>query len=355
MKLLPTRPPAWLTPDTRAGEVLRRAAGGLCREIGKALLLALGCALLAVAVNSLRGKARGGIDFFARAPYDLYTDCPEMEANLPRVTVKALHRGRGHTVILDARPAERYLAGHLPGAQSMPMYGTRPNAPRGLGWLKEKRGRFVVVYGKDEMQSALHLASYLKQNGIRGVHLLKGDLEAWTQAGHRLVPTPLPSLPATEARQPKELVFVDARSAPRFAEGRIPGALSVPFNGLVPPPAETFARLLTERRPLVIYGLEAEDAELADPDAPTKPKDVGRLLGAELLALGAKNVRWLPGGLEAWSAAGGPLETGAPGGRPSDGAEKTKGTGAPAGRPSNGAELTKGSKGTGAADGGATP
>lgn len=328
MKLLPTRPPAWLTPDTRAGEVLRRAAGGLCREIGKALLLTLACALAAVAVNSHRGKARGGIDFFARAPYDLYTDCPEMETNLPHVTVKALRRGRGHTVLLDARPAERYLAGHLPRAQSMPMYGTRPNAPRGLDWLKKMRGRFVVVYGKDEMQSALHLASYLKQNGIRGVHLLKGDLEAWTGAGHRLVKTPLPSISAAEARQTTELVFVDARSAPRFAEGRIPGALSVPFNGLVPPPTEAFARLLAEQRPLVIYGIEAEDAELADPDAPARPKDVGRILGAELLALGAKNVRWLPGGLEAWTAATGPLETGAPGGRPSEGTEgnKRKGT-----------------------------
>ena len=324
MKLLPKMPPPWLGPDTRVGEVLHRALGGLGREIGKAVLLAAVCALLGWAVNSVRGKARGGIDFFARAPYDLYADCPEMETNLPNVTVAALGRGRSHTVLLDARPAPQYLAGHLPGARSLPMYGTRPNAPGGLGWLKEKRGRFVVVYGKDEMQSALHLASYLKQNGVRGVHLLKGDLAAWTQAGHRLVSAPIPTVPAAEARVAKDVLFVDARSTARFAEGRIQGALSLPFNGLVPPATEAFARLLAEKRLLVIYGIEAEDAELADPDAPAKPKDVGRLLAAELLALGAKQVRHLPGGLEAWTAAGGALETGAQGAGPQDNATEEK-------------------------------
>lgn len=309
MKLPTKTPPPWLAPDTRAPEVLGRALGRLGREIGKALLLTTVCALVALAVNTLRGKARGGIDFFARAPYDLYTDCPEMEANLPRVTVAALRRGRSHTVLLDARPAEKFLAGHLPGARSLPMYGTRPNAPGGLGWLKKKRGHFVVVYGKDEMQSALHLASFLKQNGVRGVHLLQGDLAAWTQAGHRLASLPIPTLPAAEAREAKSALLVDARTTPRFAEGHIPGALSVPFNGLMPPPTEVFVRLLAEQRSLVIYGLETDDAELADPDVPTKPKDVGRLLAAELIALGAKKVRWLPGGLEAWTAAGGTVET----------------------------------------------
>lgn len=309
MRLLAKIRPTWLSSDTRALELLRRATFGLGREIGKALVITVVCAILALAVNSLRGKARGGIDLVARAPYDIYTDCPEMEDNLPQVTVRALRRGRGHTVLLDARPSEKFLAGHIPGARSMPMYGTQPNAPHGIAWLKEKRGRFVVVYGKDEMQSALHLASYLKQNGIRGVHLLKGDLQAWTAGGHRLDSRSIPSITAAEALTTQGLVFVDARSKASFVEGRIPGARSLPFNGLMPPDKEAFAHLLVEKRPIVIYGIETEDPELADPDAPSKPRDVGRVLAAELLALGAKNLRWLPGGLEAWTAAGGKIET----------------------------------------------
>lgn len=301
------------TPETRAAEVLRRALGRAGRELGKAVLLAALCAGLGIGVNALRGKERGGIDLVARAPYDLYADCPEMESNLPRLSVAALRRGRAHVVLLDARPAPRYLAGHLPGARSLPMYGTRPNAPGGLGWLKAKRGRFVVVYGQDEMQSALHLASFLKQNGVRGVHLLEGDLAAWKKAKLPLVTRAVPSITVAAAREAKDVLFLDARPAAAFAEGHVPGARSVPFNGLVPPRTADFAPLLAEKRRLVVYGVEAVDDELADPDKPATPKDVGRLLAAELAALGAARVAWLPGDLEAWRTAGGPVERAAAG------------------------------------------
>ena len=298
-------PPWWKAALRRAGI-----------ELAKAIAMTLVCAGIAIAVNAVRGRDGGGIDLFARAPYDIYTDCPEMDTSLPRVTVADLPAKPGPWVIyVDARPSAKYLAGHIPGAHSLPMYGTRPNAPHGLAFLRPAWGRVLVVYGQDEMQSALHLASWLHLEKGKRPFLLKGDLPAWTAAGRPLSSRSIPKVTAAAARPAQDALVVDARPRAQFAQGHVPGALSVPFNGRVPPNAAAFARLLQSKRPLIIYGVEGVDEELADPEKPSQRKDVGRLLAAELLALGARRVSFMPGGLGSWEDAGGKTET-APAPRP---------------------------------------
>ncbi len=286
---------------------LRR--GGL--EIAKAVALTALTAGLALAVNAARGKEGGGIPLVARAPYDIYTDCPEMDARIPKLTVKELPTRSPHVIYVDARSASKYLEGHIRGARSMPMYGTHPNAPSGLEFLRGKPGRFVVVYGADEMQSAVHLASWLRQKGIRGVHLLEGNLAAWRKAGRPVRSAQIPKIDPLRAQSLHRAIYADARPKVQYETGHLPGARSVPFNGLVPPEKKAFARLLRVSkkggRPVVVYGVEAVDEELADPANPQEPRDVGRLLAAELEALGAENVFWLPGGVTAWRKAGGRL------------------------------------------------
>jgi 3-mercaptopyruvate sulfurtransferase SseA len=298
-------------------------------ELAKAVTLTALTAGLALAVNAARGKEDGGIPLVARAPYDIYTDCPEMDARIPKLTVKELPTRSPHVIYVDARSASKYLAGHIRGARSMPMYGTHPNAPGGLEFLRGKPGRFVVVYGADEMQSAVHLASWLRQKGIRGVHLLEGDLAAWRQAGKPVQSGQIPKIDPLRAQSLDRALYVDARPKAQYEAGHVPGARSVPFNGLVPPEKKAFARLLQVSkkggRPVVVYGVEAVDEELADPTNPQEPKDVGRLLAAELEALGAKNVFWLPGGVAAWRQAGGRL-------RPRSGAAAPPGRAGPASR-----------------------
>jgi len=290
---------AGLSGLLRAG--LRR--GGI--SLGKAVAMTVAVCLLAIAFNAARGKR--GIDLFARAPYDIYSDCPEMDTNIPRLKVARIKLGHPGLVLVDARPAAVYLAGHIRTARSMPMYGSSPNAPGGLDYLRKRKGRFIVIYGSDQMQSAVHLASHLRQHKVRGVYLLDGDLDAWKKAGRKLVSTPIPQTDAASLVGSSGLLFVDARPAEQFKAGHLPGARNLPCDGLIPPDRKVFAALLAERRPIVAYGVAEVDEELAEPGVDSKPRDVGRSLAAELLALGARNVRWLPRGQHAWTQAGGKL------------------------------------------------
>lgn len=295
-----TRPdPGPTGPRSLASGGLRR--GGIA--LAKAIAVTVVVSLLAIAFNAARSKR--GIDMFARAPYDIYTDCPEMDANIPKLKVSRIKPGNRGLVLVDARPAVVYLAGHIRSARSMPMYGSSPNAPGGLDYLRKMRGRFIVIYGKDQMQSAVHLASYLRQHSVRGVHLLDGDLAAWKKAGRKLVSKAIPQADAPSLVGSSGPLYVDARPPEQYRAGHIPGARSLPCDGLIPPDRKEFATLLASKRPIVTYGVAEVDEELAEPGVDTKPKDVGRLLAAELLALGAKNVRWLPRGHHAWKKAGG--------------------------------------------------
>jgi len=291
--------PGSITPPVLALRGLRR----LGIALAKALAITVVMSLFAIAFNAARSKR--GIDLFARAPYDIYTDCPEMDANIPKLKVSRIKAGNRGLVLVDARPAAVYLAGHIPSARAMPMYGTSPNAPGGLTYLRKMRGRFIVVYGKDQMQSAVHLASYLRQHSVRGVYLLDGDLAAWTKAGRKLVSTAIPQADAPSLLASSGPLYVDARPPDQYRAGHIPGAQSLPCDGLIPPDPKAFAALLASKRSIVTYGVAEVDEELAEPGVDTKPKDVGRLLAAELLALGAKKVRWLPQGQHAWKKAGG--------------------------------------------------
>lgn len=291
-------------PESLCRRFVRRAA----IELAKALALALVSATLGLAVNAARGREGGGIDLVARAPYDLYTDCPEMDARLSQIDVASLRPGNRWLIILDARPSVAFVAGHIPGALSMPMYGTRPNTGSRLAQVMRAWFRPVVVYGADPLQSGVHLGSWLRQQGRPWVLVLRGGLSAWRAAGRPVATTRVPAIPAKAARTLRGARFVDARPPEVFRAGHVRGALSLPFNGLVPPDPKRFAALLAETRPLVIYGVEGVDPELADPESDSAAKDVGRLLAAELLALGAHRVQFLTGGVAAWQEAGGPVQ-----------------------------------------------
>jgi 3-mercaptopyruvate sulfurtransferase SseA len=294
-----------LTPN---GTLTRRLVLGLGRQVLLAIGLLVVSAVLGIGVNALRGRERGGIDLVARVPYDLYTDCPEMDANVPRLPASWVAGQSPILKILDARAAPAYLAGHLPGAESLPMYPQRPNAPRGLEKLKRWSG-IILVYGQDELQSAVHLASYLRQQGFKAVSLLEGDLAAWRAARLPLERTALATVSGKAlVGRTREVVLLDARPREQFDAGHLPGARSMPFDGLVIPPQETLRALLDEPRRIVVYGVAGVDAELADPEAPAAgAKDVGALLAAELRALGARDVVHLVGGQDAWVQAGGVL------------------------------------------------
>lgn len=96
------------------------------------------------------------------------------------------------------------------------------------------------------------------------------------------------------------VLLLDARSAPRFRQGYLPGSKNLPANGLAPDPARILARLEE-------CGLSPGDRIVCYGDA-REPVEAGRLFWLLELA-GFSGVRVLNGGLEAWRAAGRPVES----------------------------------------------
>jgi rhodanese-related sulfurtransferase len=92
-------------------------------------------------------------------------------------------------------------------------------------------------------------------------------------------------------------VLVDAREAPEYAEGHVPGALSLPFDDVVANPA-LLGAVKGADRPIIIY-CGGGDCELS------------RNLAANMLAEGIRKVLVFTGGFQEWRDAGYPVERGA--------------------------------------------
>lgn len=164
--------------------------------------------------------------------------------------------------ILDARVAEEYAAGHLPGALSLPQDAVRATVQgipgmaasaeviaKAFGERGVSRATPVVVYDADSGLNAARLFWTLEYAGHQNVKLLDGGLKAWRSAGGA-VTTNTPKVTPTTfqvALQPKLIItaeelrgkltnpkvaIVDARSAAEYTGaqvrakrgGHIPGA-----------------------------------------------------------------------------------------------------------------------------------
>lgn len=177
-----------------------------------------------------------------------------------------------NAVLLDARPAAQYSAGHLPGARLVDLSSQRfPVSSEAdlqhlhhalsnvAGLLGLEHGQPVVVYDNGPETRAARAAWALEYAGLE-VALLRGGARAWTDLGMELeaaLPEWAPS--AFELRPRPELLatadeiaarlgdpalaLVDARSGPEFTGeqagpgnprgGRVPGALHLEWSRLM--------------------------------------------------------------------------------------------------------------------------
>ncbi|MDO6442226.1 rhodanese-like domain-containing protein [Marinobacter sp. 2_MG-2023] len=92
-------------------------------------------------------------------------------------------------VLIDVREADEFHAGHIPGAL---------NIPRGILEFKltndpafENRGLNIVIYCKNSGRSALS-AKAMKEMGYMHVQSIAGGIEAWQEAGKRVIKPELP-------------------------------------------------------------------------------------------------------------------------------------------------------------------
>ena len=211
-------------------------------------------------------------------------------------------RARSESVyMIDVRSESEYAAGHVPGFRWFPG-----------GQAVQRADEVAVVHNApvvfccDGRARAALTASWYKQMGFREIYALHGGTTAWTEAGNALesgapAPTPLGLSEAAERVSTLSPQGVEAADGARiihvglsseFAQAHVPGSAWVPRGWL-----------------------ELRIADAApDKDAPLIVTCAGGnqsvLAAAALADLGYSNVSVLRGGMRAWTAYGGPVETG---------------------------------------------
>ncbi len=167
--------------------------------------------------------------------------------------------------IVDVRPPQFYMQGHIPGAVNLPGFflagpdGDAPPAPAfaaRLGALGVRRDTHVIAYDDGASPSAARLYWVLRSFGHPAVSVLDGGITTWRHEGRDWEYTPVRAIPA-EYETPRKRestavgldemrgklgddasVIVDVRSpgeylGTRIAAGRgghIPGAVNIDWT-----------------------------------------------------------------------------------------------------------------------------
>jgi 3-mercaptopyruvate sulfurtransferase SseA len=270
-----------------------------------AILVAFSVAV-ALFTNWLRGPRGGGLPLRRKAPFDIFTDCPEILDDLPMVKVSRLPTKSKGVIYVDARKAPSFCKGHIPRAWFLPMYETEPPNEETVSRLKKKRGRWIVICGDEEVSSGKRLATALVNKGVRGVRVLEGGIGAWKKAGRPIKRCDIPEISVKAAGEAGgSMTFVDAQTEEGFGSKHIPEAVSIPYDDLLPPDPRVLRALRARKiEAIVVY----------DSGEPTPEGEVSRGWGvaAQLKARGFGNVKVMSGGLKKWIEAGSRVET-APG------------------------------------------
>jgi len=273
-------------------------------------------------------KADGGrVDYGTNVPGKDYGEKVEVLRHTPRLTPDELiaRQRRGERLfILDSRTREEFERSHVPGAVSVPG-GELPAFATRLLADEENRDATLVVNCAGRTRSILG-ADLLIRMGLAGVYALENGTAAWTLSGHELergkgAPAPVGEMDAAAVwefaqrfaaeegvasitvddferlRARGELIYViDARLPEEFAAGHLPGSVSVPAGQMALVGDEV---IVVNQAPVIFVSASGIRARIA--------AAVGKQIGYP-------NCLVLEGGVRAWQASGGALETDAPAG-----------------------------------------
>jgi hydroxyacylglutathione hydrolase len=204
---------------------------------------------------------------------------------IPPRSVEAVEAAIGAgAVVVDARPASAHVAGHLPGALSMPAgtsFGTW------LGWIVEPdRPVVLVVDGPGELDDLARQALRVGCETVAGY--LQGGLARWVEAGRPIETSgrlSVDELAAALDTDPAEApLVIDVRQADEYAGGHVPGAIHLTAGSLPDRLAD-----LPRDRPIATICGSGYRASVA---------------ASLLRAAGFQDVSWVATGVPAWQAAG---------------------------------------------------
>lgn len=200
----------------------------------------------------------------------------------------------GGATILDIRPGADFIAHHAPGALGIPYskaFSTYAGSVIPFG---------ATIYLLAESATHANVARAARDLAFIGYDHVVGAfgadaLSALAESGRALacVHEVAPAEALAEAQRGAATI-VDVRKSTEFAEGHVPGATLVPLPQLVARMAE-----VPRDRPVVLHCQGGTRS----------------IVALSLLeAHGWTNLRNLPGGMNAWQAAGLPVEAGVPAG-----------------------------------------
>jgi glyoxylase-like metal-dependent hydrolase (beta-lactamase superfamily II)/rhodanese-related sulfurtransferase len=189
---------------------------------------------------------------------------------LPSLGLAAVDRLRAEGAwVIDARPVERFAAGHVPGAISIAL---RDSFATWLGWLAPDD--VPIVFVVDEAQDVDLLVREARKVGYEQLAGLLA-VDTWAGAGRDLERIPL--VDAADAEGP----IVDVRQQSEFDVSHIPGAVHVELGAIA-------GGVGVPRGPMSVMCAHGER---------------GMSAASLLVADGRENVTVLTGGPERWAAA----------------------------------------------------
>ncbi|MGH2538297.1 MAG: rhodanese-like domain-containing protein [Candidatus Promineifilaceae bacterium] len=187
--------------------------------------------------------------------------------------------------VVDARPHATFAAGHIPGAINIPHTGSFVTW---AGWLLDYDRPFYLLIAEERLAAAAADLAAIGLDNCAG-YWDAPALAAWQAAGLELERTPQIAAEDVAPRIASgEVALLDVRSRAEWAAGHVPGAGHI-MLGYLPQRAAELAR----DRPLAVHCESGYRSAI----------------GVSLLqAQGFSQVMRLAGGLEAWQAAGLPVE-----------------------------------------------
>jgi hydroxyacylglutathione hydrolase len=217
----------------------------------------------------------------ARGP-EVLGGLPAAEWLEPAAFRRRLRAGR--VQLVDNRQMLAFGGGHIAAALNL---GPRAELSLWAGWMLDEALPIALVLPRDGDLPEV-VRQLLRVGFTNFAGCLQGGMEAWVAAG--LPVQGLAQVPAHELnafRPPRDFQLLDVRTPGEWDEGHLPGARYV-FLGDLP----ERLRNLNPDRPVVVYCASGYRSSLA---------------ASLLQASGFTNVRNVPGGYAAWTAAGFPV------------------------------------------------
>lgn len=135
--------------------------------------------LAAVAYHSLSGGLLLRPEQWSQATTKAQTQPGDLTAEEVALLIR-----RPDVMVLDARPAPLFLAGHIPGARHLSL-------ARFVKLYRLKRpimahASIIVVYGASDDNLGIDLARRLRRDGLEDVRVFKAGVNGWRKSGRPL-------------------------------------------------------------------------------------------------------------------------------------------------------------------------